>query len=515
MIKRLFNTSISRLSTGCPRIMVIAALLLVLGVGQMQAQQQAPMPDSLQLKNDITISQAIQISLANNTQIKRALLSIENAQQQVRTAWSQVLPDISATANYTRNLEVPVNFIPEVVFNPDGDPNNLVPVAFGTDNNWSGGATVSQTLFNGRAFVGVSSSKLFKAAQSQNLLATAQQIVTQTRQAFYQVLIAKEQLRLQRDRMKRIKQNLEDTRKRLEQGFVDEYAVQQLEVQLSNQQPQVTQAEFAVEDATNNLLDAMGIPVSLDVGVVGSLNDYNIKNETASAPENSALKKVDRMTPLSLRPDSLLLSKAMELRGDLRALDTQQKLQNKQIRAEKSRYLPTITTSYNLQWTASEAGTPNVFGSEQNRARSQTLMLNVSLPIFQGFSRDASIQQAKIQLKDLKLQEYQAKQSTQKQIVVAKGDIREALQTASAREQALEQAEEGYQRALKRYQSGLGSQQEVTDAELQLREAELAYAQMAFSYLMAKAQYDQAIGKVPYVNHDPSELKNTIELEQQ
>ena len=136
-------------------------------------------------------------------------------------------------------------------------------------------------------------------------------------------------------------------------------------------------------------------------------------------------------------------------------------------------------------------------------------------PIFQGFSRDASIQQAKIQLKDLKLQEYQAKQSTQKQIVVAKGDIREALQTASAREQALEQAEEGYQRALKRYQSGLGSQQEVTDAELQLREAELAYAQMAFSYLMAKAQYDQAIGKVPYVNHDPSELKNTIELEQQ
>ncbi|MDZ7683489.1 MAG: TolC family protein [Fodinibius sp.] len=320
-------------------------LALIITAAPLEAQDRAELADSLEMKNDITVTQAIKISLANNTQIKRALLSIKDANQQVRTAWSEVVPEISASANYTRNLEVPVNFIPEVVFNPQGDPNNLVPVAFGTDNNWSGGFNVSQTLFSGRAFVGVSSSKLFKAAQSENLLATAQQTVTQTRQAFYQVLIAKEQLRLQRDRMERIEQNLEDTRKRLEQGFVDEYAVQQLEVQLSNQKPQVTQAEFAVEDATNNLLDAMGIPVSLDIGVVGSLNNYHIKKEAASASENRALKKVDRMTPLTLQADSLLLRKAMELRGDLRAIDIQQKLQGKQIKAQKSRYLPTVTTS--------------------------------------------------------------------------------------------------------------------------------------------------------------------------
>ena len=29
---------------------------------------------------------------------------------------------------------------------------------------------------------------------------------------------------------------------------------------------------------------------------------------------------------------------------------------------------------------------------------------------------------------------------------------------------------------------------------------------------MAKAQYDQAIGKVPYVSQDPSELQDKIEL---
>lgn len=510
---RTTNKNYNFWTTQIRSVLLSAVLVMGVSISTLYGQNIKSPSDSLRINKSITITQAIQIALANNTQVKRSLLAIKDADQQVRTAWSEVLPEITASANYTRNLEVPVNFIPEVVFNPDGNPNNLVPVAFGTDNNWSGGITATQTIFSGRAFVGVSSSKLFKTAQSENLRATTQQVVTQTRQAFYQVLIAEERLRIQRDRLQRLKENLADTRKRLEQGFVDEYAVQQLEVQVGNQQPQITQAEFAVEDATNNLLDAMGVPVGLELGVTGSLKEFDIKDATASFPQNRDLKKVSSMTELRLgAADSLLLDKALQLRGDLRALAVQQKLQNKQIKAQQSRYLPTISTSYNLQWTASEPGTPNFFGTEQSRARSQTLMLNVSLPIFQGFSRDASIQQEKIQLRDLKLQEYQAKQSAEKQIVTATGDIREAFQTATARRKVLAQARQGYNRALKRYQNGLGSQQEVNDAELQLREAELGYSQMVFSYLMAKAQYDQAIGKVPYVSQAPSELQEKIEL---
>ncbi|NIT60420.1 MAG: TolC family protein, partial [Aliifodinibius sp.] len=65
-----------------------------------------------------------------------------------------------------------------------------------------------------------------------------------------------------------------------------------------------------------------------------------------------------------------------------------------------SSYLPTIFAQYGLNWTASQAGTPVFFGTERTRARSQTLTLGFQLPIFQGFSRDAAIQRAKIQIKD-------------------------------------------------------------------------------------------------------------------
>jgi len=460
----------------------------------------------------IDLKQAIQIALANNTQMKRALLSVRDADQQIRTAWSNVMPDISASANYTRNLEVPVNFLPEIVFDPNGDPDALIPVAFGTDNNWQGGFSVSQTLFSGQAFVGISSSELYRAAQSENLRATSQGIVTQTRITYYQALVAKEQYRLIQTQIERLENNLKDTKKRHEQGFIDDYAVLQLEVQISNLEPQLTSAEFTIEHTLKDLLDIMGLPVQLSLNIKGDLSEFNIYDTETDLDENESLKTIDQLTPLLLNEDSVLAEQAMDLRGDLRILDVQKRLQGKQLDAQRSLYLPNITASYNLQWSAAQAGNPQFFGTEDTRARSQTLMVGVQVPLFQGFSRDAAVQQAKIQIKDTELQMYQAEQTANKEIYSAKQGVREAMQNNDALIKAITQAKRGYERALARYQNGVGSQQEVSDAELQLREAENNYAQMVSGYLTAKAQYDQAIGQVPFVEQDIQEIKENIEL---
>ncbi len=464
------------------------------------------------LSQTLNLEHAIQIALANNTQMKRALLSIRDADQQVRTAWSSVMPEIAASANYTRNLEVPVNFIPAVIFNPDADPNELVPVAFGTDNNWQGGLSVSQTIFSGQAFVGISSSEIYKTAQSENLRATSQGIVTQTRLAYHQVLIAKEQVNLIRAQIDRLQETLSDTEARFEEGFVDEYAVLQLEVQLGNLQPQLTNAQFSVNSAKRELLDVMGLPLQLSIDVQGNLNSYNIFTATSESAENQVLKQIDKSVPVQLEKDSLLTHQAFELRGDLRILDVQQQLQDRQLKAQYSQYLPTLSANYNLQWTASQPGKPNFFGTEESRARSQTVMLNLQIPIFQGFSRDAAIQQTKIQMKDLEIQEDQTRRTAHKEILSAQQSIEETFETIEAQQKVLEQAQEGYERAEARYQNGVGTQQELTDADLQLRQAETSYAQTVFNYLNAKAQYDQALGLVPFVGKDVQEIKNNIEL---
>lgn len=450
---------------------------------------------------ELTLDEAIQVALANNPQVKRAMLSVDDADELVRIAYSEIFPDVTSSISYTRNVELPVNFLPGEFFG--GDPGTLVPVSFGTDNNWQGGFTVNQTIFRGETIIGLSTSEIFKTVQQESLRATSQQIITQTRVAYYQVLVAQEQLRLQQAQIERLEQNLRENRVRQEAGIVDAYNVLQLEVQLSNQKPQLVEAEYAVDEAYRNLKVALGLPLKFDFNVVGNLNEFDILAEDATTGENEHIKKVDRMTSFAFRkmqPDSMGLE---DTRGDLRLLDASLELKNREVRAVQSRFLPILSATYNLQWTAAEPGTPNFFqNSEPNTdpVRFQTLGINVSLPIFQGFKRNADVQRVKIERKDILEQKRAAQLTAQNEVASAGEAINKAFETAEARKIALRQANEGYERARKRLENGLGSQIEVTEAEVQVRQAEVNYALMVFEYLTAKAQYDLATGMVPFVD---------------
>lgn len=452
----------------------------------------------------LNLTQAINMALANNTEIKRALLTLESADQQVRIAWSEVLPDISGSATYTRNLELPVIFIPQDF----SDPNSpLIPITAGTDNTWSGGFSATQTLFRGEAIVGISSSKLYKEAQAEGVRAAAQQIVTQTRLAYYNVLVALEQCRLQQSTVERLTENLRENRARQRAGLIDEYAVLQVEVQLANERPQLTQANYAVEQAYRELKLEMGVPMELGFTVEGDLASFNILDEEAESEENKNIKKVDRLTPYAYGQDKNLLEIASGLRGDIRVLEKQNELQGREISAIKSRFLPTLSATYNLNWQANDPGNPTFFGSEDQRVRTQAVMLNLSVPIFQGFERSANLQIAKIEKKDLELQREFALRSAHNEIQSAREALNQSIETAPARKKALQQAREGYKRARTRLENGIGSQIDVTEAEFQLRQAEVNYAQMVYNYLSAKAQYDQSIGMVPFVNEFETEIK--------
>lgn len=436
------------------------------------------------------------IALANNPGLRRALLSIDDAERLVFIAYSNVLPDISTSMNYTRNIEIPVNFIPESVFDPNGDPNKLVPIAFGTDNNWQGGFTVEQNLFQGPALVGVSTATIFRTVQTENYRATAQNVVTQARQAYYQVLIRQEIARLQAAQIGRLEENLSQNKKRAELGFMDDYDVMRLDVQLSILRPSLIQAKYDIAEAKRELALIIGIPLQLEYGLKGDLNQFNIYSEQAVNPENSGIKQVDRMTqlPSQLMGDDLDLS---QQRGDLRLLQASLNLKDKEIKAEKARLLPVITANYNLQWAAAEPDSPTFF---ENSARFQTIGLRVSMPLFSGWERISNLQRVQISKKDLLLQQLQAQENASHQVQSAMEQIYESLQIAQARKEAVEQVNEGYIRAQIRLDNGLGSTLELTEALLQVREAELNYAQTVFNYLSAKASYDLAIGRVPLID---------------
>lgn len=441
---------------------------------------------------EISIKQAISLALANNSQIKRALLSVDDADEQVKVAWSNVLPDVSSSINYTRYFEIPVSYIKT-------GPDEYEEFVFGSDNNWQGGFSVSQTLFRGEAFIGIATSELYKTAQQENLRATSQQIITQTRIAYYRVLIAKQRVSLQEKAIERIEKNLAENRKRYEAGLVDQYDVLQLEVQLANERPKLTEAQYAVDQAYRNLLETMGLPVQLEIKAVGDLSEFNIRSEQALAGVNQELKEIDTMTPLQLESEQSLFNQLDNWRGDLRILDVRTDLKDREIQAIKSRFLPTLNATYDLLWSAVRSGTPRFFGDPQRRPRSQALGISLELPLFTGLQRISNVSRAKIERKDLVEQKEQTERAAKSEIISAQETIEKTYQTLEARQLAIKQARRGYEIARTRLENGVGSQLDVTNAELQVQQAELNYATMVFEYLSAKAQYDQAIGQVPMI----------------
>ncbi|HET8865243.1 MAG TPA: TolC family protein [Gracilimonas sp.] len=464
--------------------------------------------DSLLTDAVLTLEDAIQVAVANNPEVNRAILSVKDADELVDIARSEVYPNISSSLNYTRNIEIPVSYLPAQIFDPNAPEGQLIGVPFGTDNNWQGGFTVQQNIFRGEVFVGLSTSEIYKAVQQENLRSVTQQVITRTRVAYYQVLVAKEQLRLQEIQIKRLEQNLNNNQARQRAGLVDDYAVLQLEVQLSNQRPQLIEARYDVDEAFRNLKVALGIPLEIDFEVKGNLNSFDIIAGEVESDENAGIKRVDQMNPFTFQIKQDNWSSLIEERGDLRVLDARLNLNEKEIQAVKSRFLPTITATYNLQWSAAQSGSPKFFQNpppETAPNRIQSLAINVSLPLFEGFKRTSDVQRAQIARKDIEVQQRAAKLVAENEIASSAERLNKSYETATARKQALEQAEEGYQRALRRLENGVGSQIEVTDAEVQVRQAEVNYALMVFEYLSAKAEYDLATGRVPFVDVDDAE----------
>src|SRR5690606_35260654 len=115
------------------RVLMAAGVLLACAAAAPAAGQEVTVPG-----REMTLDEALRLALTSNRELEAARLQLAQAEGQAREAWSAVFPSIDATASYTRNLEVPGQFLPAQIFNPDAPADELILVRFGTDNNWFG-----------------------------------------------------------------------------------------------------------------------------------------------------------------------------------------------------------------------------------------------------------------------------------------------------------------------------------------------------------------------------------------
>ena len=448
-----------------------------------------------------TLEGAVQLALEQNEDLQGARFGLEVAQEQASEARSGLFPKIDLNTSYARNLRVAENFLPAFIFDPNADPDELIPVRFGADNVWTTNITLEQALFKPSVFVALDAAGRFENFEQETLRGRTQEVVTRVRVLYYGLLLAQEQARLVENSVQRVRKSLHDTRALNEAGIAADYDVLRLEVELGNLEPNLFRAQNSVVQARREL----GIELALDdlagIRVAGSLAEIDLDDFEANSPENREILGFSTWTTDPLTED--VVRAAQEGRSDLRQLNFSEQLRQSELSLEQVQYLPEIVLFGSYGILAQQNGNPAFFGESNQRTYSSQAGIRVTWPIFSGFSKDARVDQRRASLRQAETLSRLARARADSEVETIWDQMLEARARADAQRMAVQQAHRGFDIASAQYREGLGSQLELTDSEVALRQSEFNYAQAAYDFLVAQANLDLAVGSVPMVDSGP------------
>ncbi len=422
-------------------------LMMVMCFGTAQAQE------TLKL----TLDQALEIALAESNTIKIADMTVEKSGYARKGSYAALYPNVSMNGSYQRTLLKQV-----MVMDMGGQP---MEIKVGRDNNINSSASASMPLVNAQLWESLKLSALDVEMAVEQARSSKVSKISQVKQAFYGVLLAKESLEVMTRVYENAQANYEKTLQRYQVGKASELEKLRAQVNVMNAEPNVSSCENAVLLATWQLKAVMGLDLATEIETVGEIEDYT--NEL--------------LTPYVSEEDISNNSSLMQL-------DIQNRMLESTIRMQKKQYLPTLAANVNYNY--------NAMGDEELRwFPSSTAAVSLSIPIFDGFQKHFNIKQSKINKDMLDLQ----KEDTERQIKIAirnyNDKIALCVKNYTAATSTVEIAQKSYEISEKMYEVGKTTLVELNDAQLALQQAQLTQAQAVYDYMVARAALDELIGK--------------------
>lgn len=340
------------------------------------------------------------------------------------------------------------------------------------------GVTVTQLITDfGRTTNLVSYSKLLERAQNANALATTEDIVLATDQAFYNALQAQALLK--------VAQQTVTTRSSV-QHQVDELTKSKLKsgLDLSFANVNLSQAKLLQLDAQNNVdstLAALTAVLGFDKQVT-----YELRESNAELPAPPA--DVD-----------VLINTAMQQRPDLQALNYDAQAAEKFRRAQRALLLPSISA---LGIAGGTPVRPDCFGGSCyptyfTSSWYGAIGLNMSIPIFNGFLYSAQASEAKYRANAANENTRDLRNQVVRDVRTAWLAANAAFQKVGVAAELAKQADLSLTLAQGRYQLGLGSIVELSQAQLQQTDAQIGYVNAQYQYRLALATVNFEIGVQP------------------
>lgn len=473
------------------QVMMTAMMLIVpSAVARAQyAEPEAERPDSSQT-TVLTLEDALRIALSENIAVKVADKEILRTEYARKGTYAALFPQVDASGSFQRTIKKQVMYMDFDMGAMGGmgsdasegeQPSEETPdtgaltsgggIEVGRWNTFNAGLSASMPLVNASLWKSISISADAVELAVEQARSSRLDMVTQVKQAYYSVLLAKQAFEVYKSVYENAVDNFGVIEKRYKVAKASELEYIQAKSNVARAIPDVYNSESQVVLALWQLKAVMGVDLEMDIDVAGSLEDY----------AGTMLRDVVEGGVADLSGNT-----------SLRQLEIQANQLAKTVQLQKYASLPSLSLGFAYSMNAM---TNDFKFSEFKWTPYSYVGLSLNIPIFAGGKRHNQTRQAQVQLDQLNLQ----KANTEKQLQIAIRQNITTMETSmksyAASLESVDLARKAYDISAKSYSVGKSTVTELNDAQLTLTQAELASSQAVYEFLVAKSNLEKTLGR--------------------
>ncbi|MCX7877083.1 MAG: TolC family protein [Ignavibacteria bacterium] len=413
-------------------------------------------------KTELSLTDAINIAMKNNPDVRISELEILKAERKISEVYSEsLIPNLTLSSRYTRSvMKQTIN-----IFGQNFE--------IGADNSLTTVIDVSEPIpiLGTPVFTGIRIAKYYKNLQEENARMSEIKIKSEVKKYFYNVLLLKEIVKVNKKSLENSEENLRVVEARYKAGVALEYDYIRARVQTETLKPQLAQSENNLLIAKKVLKNTLGLKGEEDIDVKGELT-YDSLEVWGSSDE--------------------IIRKVSSEHISLRQLKYNLKINQQLAEVDYANYLPKLYLFGQYQLQTNENDGRSIKDYRFYNSIVAGIGLTWNLNVFRNSYKE---DQTLIEIKKNQEQIQKTKEllKTQTQNVILKlEDARNRIKTQS---ELVNVAQRGYELASVSYKNGVLNQIDVLDAELTLNKVRLAYLQAVYDFLIARTELEELLEK--------------------
>ena len=435
-----------------------------------------------------TLEECVKYALQNNISIKQSELDSKNVLIDKKGAIGKFLPSLNASASHSWNIGLNQDITTGLLQNQ-------------TTQFTSAGANVGIDIYRGlQNQNNLRKANLSIMASKYQLVKMQEDIALNVANAFLQVLFNKENLKVQKEQLGINEKQLSRSEELVKAGSIPRGDLLDIKATVALNNQNVIVADNALLISKLSLAQLLQLKEFEDFDVV---DDTNIKDD------NDILGQ----TP------NVIYQKAIESKTELKIARTNLEIAQKNVQIAKGAFQPTIQGFYSFNSRVAYSdrivgvvpnvsnptsivgfvdgtnqnvlspnftrvlGNPLPFFDQFSNNKGQSFGVQLSVPIFNGFSVHNNVERSKVNLEKSRITLEQQNLDLQRNVFTAFADAKGALNTYESSVVALEARQGAYNYAKEKYAVGLMNSFDFNQSQTLLTNAQSEVLRTKYDYI--------------------------------